>query len=179
MITVVDNGRGAQEISHLLRAKSTVAKPKDAKEGPFIISDGRWSPESQKIISRLLEKTGKPVMGIGAGMGFLAAFCGAPVKESKAMQKQESVSLKKPSPLLLDFRRVFTVVETGNCVVQELPENFSVHASSKSCEFEVIQDMERPFFGVHFNPELGQDGVRILGNFEKFINVWEKYHKRE
>ena len=115
-------------------------------------------------------------MGIGAGMAYIAAFYGASIKDGKASQKQEQISLKKPSPLLLDFKKVFTAVVASGCTIGDLPENFSVHASSKSCEFEIIQDTEKPFFGVRFSPELGQDGLRILGNFEKFIEMWGKYH---
>ncbi|MDI6720902.1 MAG: hypothetical protein QMD85_00825 [Candidatus Aenigmarchaeota archaeon] len=180
MITIVDNGRGAAEISRLIRSKSQTINPNDIKKdlmNAFILSDGSLNKESQKSISKIIETSEKPVLGIGIGMAYMTAFYGARIKQSKANEKQESVSLKKPSPLLLDFKRVFTVMKSNGCVIEELPENFSIHASSKDCEFEVIQEMEKPFFGVHFNPELGQDGARILSNFEKFIEVWEKYHK--
>ena len=178
MIIVVDNGKGSREISGFLRSKSQIIKPGEIKGGSaFVLSDGRVDGSSKKSIDKLLEKTGSPVLGIGAGMGYILSFYGAQLGESKASQKQESVSMKKPSPILLDFKRMFSVVKSSSCVVKEVPENFSVHASSKSCEFEVVQEMEKPFFGVHFNPELGQDGLQILRNFEKFIEIWEKYHK--
>ncbi len=179
MITIVDNGKGSDKISGLLRSKNQVVKPAAVKavSGVFILSDGPVNAEGQKAAAKILEKADRPVLGIGAGMAYIAAFYGAKISDKKASQKQEHISLKKPSPLLLDFRRIFIAVKASGCVVDELPENFSVHASSKSCEFEVIQDMEKPFFGVHFNPELGQDGVQILGNFEKFLEVWEKYHR--
>ncbi len=178
MIIIVDSGKGSREISGFLRSKNQIMKPGEIKDGSaFILSDGRIDGSSKKSIDKLLEKTTNPVLGIGAGMGYILSFYGAQVGESKASQKQERISLKKPSPLLLDFKRVFDVMKASSCVVKEVPENFSVHASSKSCEFEVVQELEKPFFGVHFNPELGQDGLQILRNFEKFIGVWEKYHK--
>jgi len=179
MITIVDNGKGADKISQLMRSKNQIVKPGAVKavDGVFILSDGPVTAEAQKAAAKILEKSGNPVMGIGAGMAYIAAFYGAKIKNVKAVQKQEQISLKKPSPLLLDFKRVFTAVTASGCTVEDLPENFTVNASSKSCEFEVIQDIEKPFFGVHFNPELGQDGIQIFRNFEKFLEIWNKYHR--
>jgi len=61
-------------------------------------------------------------------------------------------------------------------VVEDLPEGFDVAASSPQYEFEIFQGIEQPFFGVHFDAT-GPEAIKMLHNFEKFIEVWGKYHK--
>ncbi|MBS3053422.1 MAG: hypothetical protein J4469_02865 [Candidatus Aenigmarchaeota archaeon] len=179
MILIIDNGKGAQEVSAFLRVKNSVVKPNQitAKAAGYVISDGKLSKDSQKIIADLLKKTDKPVLGIGLGHAYVAAAFGAAIKENKRPHKQDSVAIKKPCPLLLDLKKVFTVMDECNYIFEELPENFSVAGSSSKHEFEVIQHAESPFFGVHFNPELGMEGRKVLDNFSRFINMWETHHK--
>ena len=61
--------------------------------------------------------------------------------------------------------------------VESVPEECNVWASSPKYEHEIISFADKPFFGVQFNPEKGGDGRMILANFERFVGVWEKYHK--
>jgi GMP synthase-like glutamine amidotransferase len=178
MIVIVDNGKGAGEISMTLRAKTSIVKPKEIppKAAAYILSDGALNKDSQKLIAKFLGSATKPVLGIGVGQHYIASAFGAGVKEKPPL-KQNRISIKKPCPLLLDLKRIFTVVDDCKYAVENLPENFSVAASSPKNEFEVIQELEKPFFGVHFNPELGMEGRKILDNFAHFAEMWEKYHK--
>lgn len=179
MLVIVDNGKGAQELSMVIRMKKAVVKPKEIpdKASGYIISDGTLNRNSQKAVADVLKHTNKPVLGIGLGHGYVAAAFGAVIRENKSPHKQDSVLIKKPCPLLLNLKKMFTVVDECRYIFSELPENFSIAASSPKHEFEVIQEMENPFFGVHFNPELGMDGRKVLDNFLHFVGMWEKYHK--
>jgi GMP synthase-like glutamine amidotransferase len=177
MIVIVDNGKGAQQLAQLIRMKNAVTDPKKVpdKASAYILSDGTANKDVQKNIDKIL-KSNKPVLGVGLGAAYLAAAFGASIKETKS-SRQERVSIKKPCPLLLDLRRVFAVVKDSKYAINEAPENFFVMASSQKYPFEVIMDNQNPFFGVAFNPELGGDGRMILTNFERFVEMWEKYHK--
>lgn len=179
MIVIIDNGKGAQQIADFIRSKKTVVKPKDMpdKASGYILSDGALSKDSQKAVSNLLKKTSAPVLGIGVGHGYVAAAFGAVIKENRNPHKQDTVAIKKPCPLLLDLKRMFTVMDECRYIFEELPENFSIVASSPKHEFEVVQENENPFFGVHFNPELGMEGRKILDNFVHFVDMWGKYHR--
>ena len=66
MILIIDNGKGAREVSAFLRVKNSVVKPNQitAKAAGYVISDGKLSKDSQKIIADLLKKTDKPVLGM-------------------------------------------------------------------------------------------------------------------
>lgn len=179
MLAIVDNGSGAEEISRLVRVNNILIKPKDltpkeiAKFSSFILSDGDMKNKVANV--KFIKKASKPMLCIGAGYIFLASAFGAKPKETK-FNKQEIIKIERPCPLVLDLKNMFTVLKSCKHVIEELPENFDVMASSRSYEFEIIQESEKPFFGVQFNPELGADGFKLLNNFEKFVKVWGKYH---
>ena len=151
------------------------AKAASAKANAYILSDGDITNQSANI--KLIKSAKVPVLGIGTGCMFIGAAYGAKAKKVAKKKGMEKLSLKKPCPLTLDLKRMFAVMEDYQNVFGEVPGNFSIVASSKVYDFEIIQDAENPFFGVQFNPELGGDGRRILTNFERFVEVWEKYHK--
>lgn len=177
MIAIVDNGKGADEIARFLRAQKDIVKPKDAasaKASAYILSDGDLKHQKDNV--KLIEKTNRPVLGIGAGYVFLGAAFGAKAVPTKG-DKIERVKIERPSPLTLDMKRVFSVVQTVTHGFQDIPENFDVFASSSKYEFKIIQDNEKPLFGVHFNPEQGSEGSKILDNFAHFVEMWGKYHK--
>lgn len=177
MIVIVNNGKGAEELSQLIRTKNSVADPKKTPEkaAAYILSDGTMNKDAQKNVENLVGFN-KPLLGIGLGAAYIAAAFGAAVQEVKP-SSQERVSIKKPCPLLLDMKRMFVVMKESRYAIKEAPENFVVIASSAKYPFEVIMDSQNPFFGVAFNPEAGGDGRVILTNFERFVDVWEKYHK--
>ncbi|MBI3190678.1 hypothetical protein HYZ41_03160 [archaeon] len=177
MIAIVDNGKGANEIARFIRGSKEIVKPSEAlkvKTSGYILSDGDMKHQKDNI--KLIEKSNKPILGIGAGYIFLGAAYGAKPKAGK-IEKTDHVKIEHPCPLTLDLKRMFVVMQTCNHVFAELPENFTVIASSAKYEFKIISESEKPFFGVHFNPELGGDGPKIIDNFVKFIDIWEKYHK--
>ena len=177
MILIVDNGKGAQEIERSVRGSKQIVKAKDAlnmKAGGIILSDGDMKHMKENI--NIIKKWNKPLLAIGTSYIFLASAYGAKSKEGK-IEKTERVNIEHPCPLTLDLKRTFNVIQSCNHMLEDLPENFSVIASSQKYEFKIIGDMEKPFFGVHFNPELGGDGIKIIDNFVKSVDVWEKYHK--
>ena len=177
MIVIVDNGRGAQEISRFIRVPKQVIKPSEiskTKASAWILTDG--DAKNQKSNVELIKKSDKPILAVGAASAFLASAFGASLVAMKS-DRQLRVKIERPSPLILDMKKMFTAVGECQNGIDDLPENFDVFASSQKYDFEIIGHMENPFFGVHFNPELGGDGLKILDNFAKFVEVWEKYHK--
>lgn len=173
MLVIVDNGKGTDNIARLIRGQKVIAKPeKIPSASAYILSDGDM--KNQKHNEKLIKSTDKPVMGIGAGSLFLAAAYGAKISKSKA-EKQASVKIEHACPLTLDMKKMFVAFKSCDSAIEEVPENFSVFASSKY-PFEIIGENEKPFFGVHFNPEMGADGMKVIDNFVKFVEIWKKYH---
>lgn len=174
MLAIIDNGKGAEQIVRMVRGPKVVVKPDkaDMKASAFILSDGDM--KNQKHNEKIIKSAEKPLLGIGAGSLFLAAAYGAKISKGKA-ERQARVKIEHPCSLTLDMKKMFVVFKSCDGVLEELPENFNVFASSRY-PFEIIGETEKPFFGVHFNPEMGADGMKIIDNFVKFAGVWEKYH---
>src|SRR3989344_3011931 len=175
MLIIVDNGH-ANDVAKCVRGKYSIASPKNipSNGSAYILSDG--DEKNQSLNVKFIQKTNKPVLGVGVGCIFIATAGGAKVKKVPKVQRPERLSIKKPCPLTLDLKRNFTVMENYSHVIEELPENFTIVASSPKYEYEIIQDMEKPLFGVHFSPA-ALDGLRIVNNFAKFVEIWKKYNK--
>ncbi len=178
MLVIVNNGKGADEISRMVRMPNKVVKPAEAssvKASGYILSDGSLS--YQKENEKIIKSSTKPILGIGAGSLFIAAAFGGKIKKTAKTERVERLILEKPCPLTLDLKRNFTVFENYENVIDELPESFEPMARSAKYEFEIILHSENPLFGVQFSPEKGGEGRIILTNFERFVEIWERYHK--
>lgn len=176
MICIVDNGKGTKDLSSLMRLPNQVVPPNGIpKANAYILSDGDL--RNQKENEKLIKSTDKPVLGIGIGCLFLAMAHGAKIKSVPKVERTERLTLKRPCPLTLDLKRMFTVAESYQHILEDVPQAFNVLASSTKYDYEMISFGDKPFFGVQFNPERGGDGRMILANFERFVEMWEKYHK--
>jgi anthranilate/para-aminobenzoate synthase component II len=185
MIVIVDNGKGADEISRIVRS-SKITKPNNIPSADaYILSDGIGvNSRDQKDLSALIKKTNRPVLAVGLGYVYLGAAFGASPKAASA-DKTEKVTIKQRSPILLDLKKTFSVICNQKYVLDSCPDGFGPVASSPRNELEIIQhgaiigevvDDPLPLFGVRFNPEAGLDGRKIIDNFVKFVEVWNKYH---
>jgi len=177
MLLIVNNGKGGEELSQLVRMPNRIVSLKDAnqKAGAYILTDGDM--KNQKDNEKLIKSTDKPILAIGAACAFLASAHGAKIKHVTKVERVENLTIKRPCPLTLDLKRMFTVMESYQNVLDEVPEEFNILASSPKYEYEMISIGDKPFFGLQFLPEKGGDGRAILANFERFVGMWEKYHK--
>ena len=178
MIVIVDNGKAANDIKDLLRLPSTITKPDKIPKGmAYILTDGALDAQAKKANEDLIKTTTSPVLGVGLGATYVLSAFGARIKKTPVKKAPIKASMKKPCPLLLDLKRFFSVVCASGYTVSDLPDNFDVAASSKESEFEIAQEIEKPFFAIRFNPEAGGDGKKIINNFANFVEMWEKHHK--
>ena len=176
MLVIVDNGKGANEIANCVRTSKKVVNPKDFTDGSaYILSDGELKNEEDNI--KLINKIEKPLLAIGSGYLFLGSAFGAKIEKVPKTEKKERIMIRKPCPLVLNLKKAFDVFECYQHILTSVPDNFGIIARSQKYEFEIIQEFEKPFFGVHFCPELCLDGRKIIDNFVKFVEVWRKYHK--
>ncbi len=175
MLVIVDNGKNADKIAALIRGAKKVVKPGSIPSDAtaMILSDG--DVKTQKANEKILKEFDKPLLAIGNSSLFMGTLYGANIVPGKIV-KNERIKIERPCAILLDLKKVFTVVKASTHEMDDLPEQLEVMASSKY-PFEVVADNEKPFFGVHFNPELGGEGMKIIQNFIKSVEVWEKYHK--
>ncbi|MBI4154061.1 hypothetical protein HY501_01890 [Candidatus Woesearchaeota archaeon] len=174
MLAIVDNGNAA-ELARYIRGEKEVIGPKDKiNHSGIILSDGDM--KNQKVNIDIIKKANVPVLAVGAGYVFLVSAFGMKPKDMK-FEKMERLKLLRSCPLTLDMKKAFSVVQSCTKGFDEVPEGFDVIASSPKYEFQIIENTEKPLFGVHFSPEKGGDGLKVLENFEKFVDVWKKYHR--
>jgi len=184
MIIIVDNGRGADRISQLVRG-SKVVKPNSVPEADaYILSDGQLTPAIEKANVALVKAAKAPILGIGAGSLCIGIAHGAKTKATTP-SKNERLTITQRSPILLDLKKNFTAVSEQKLMLGELPSVLGSMASTAKNSNAIIQhganleapvDSPLPQFGVNFNPELGLDGSIILRNFVQFVEMWKKYH---
>ncbi len=185
MIAIIDNGKGAEEIAGIIRS-SRIVKPGSIPDAAaYILSDGSSvnSKEHKEAVG-FVKKNSKPLLGIGVGYLQLGTAFGASIRH--AAVGSEKITIKQRSPILLDLKKTFSVVCSQKYMLAECPECFGPIASSSRNELAAIQhgasleeavENPLPLFGVHFNPEAGLDGRKIIDNFVKFVEIWSKYHR--
>lgn len=179
MIIIVDNGRNADKIAALIRGNKKIIKPGPipSDASAVILSDG--DVKNQKANEKIIQAFEKPLLAVGNSSLYLATAENSEINIAPGkIAKNERVKVERPCAVLLDMKRMFTVVKAATNEIDDLPETLDVMASSKY-PFEVIAHNEKPFFGVHFSPELGGEGLKVVQNFVNSIEVWEKYHKKK
>jgi GMP synthase-like glutamine amidotransferase len=186
MIAIIDNGKGAEDLARMMRGAKVVkpgAIPDDADA--YILSDGEMDKKAEAVNVALIKKSRKPILGVGIGYIYLAKAYGASVIKPSACPKAERIKIEQRSPILLDLKKNFSVVDEQKHAIGDLPEDLGVIASCPKNPYEVIQhgaNLENPLddplpqFGIHFNPERGLEGKLILDNFARFVEMWSKYH---
>lgn len=184
MIAIVDNGKGADRLAQLIRG-SKIVKPSNIPQADaYILSDGQLSPAIEKTNIALIKANKVPILGIGAGYLCIGLAYGAKTRAASC-PKNERITVTQRSPILLDLKKNFTIVNEQKQMLDNLPPVLGSVATCPKNPNAVIQhganldnpiDSPLPIFGVHFNPELGMEGIAILNNFSRFVEMWKKYH---
>lgn len=183
-IVIVDNGRGADTIAQLVRG-AKVVKPNSIPDAQaYILSDGAMDKSAEKANIALISKTHRPVLGVGVGYIYVGLAFGATTKNG-GCAKIEKITTTHRSPILLDLKKMFSVNDGQKLTLADIPAELGAVAKSAKNEFEVIQHGAnldnpvdaKPIFGTHFNPEAGLDGITVLKNFARFVELYNKYHR--
>ena len=163
----------------------------------IILSGGPSSvyDEDAYRCDEVIFQLGSPVLGICYGMQLLVhQFGGVVEKRETKNSGKETITVVEPSPLFQDLPEEQQVYMSHGDVVTELPEGFSITASSPTCSIAAIHHEDKAFFGVQFHPEVEHTvyGKDILKNFvfqvcgcsgnwtmENFIDVQIENIRRE
>ena len=115
-----------------------------------------------------------PLLGICYGMQTLAEQMGGQVISSDNKEfGHAEVLLKADSLLFKNLEQTLNVWMSHGDQVQDLPDNFSLVASTDSAPIAAMQHQTKPIFALQFHPEVThtQCGKVILDNF--IFNVCE------
>ncbi|MEF8847811.1 MAG: GMP synthase subunit A [Candidatus Thermoplasmatota archaeon] len=117
----------------------------------------------------ILENADFPILGICAGLQFMARFYGGEAKPSQKPEfgKVEITIIKEDKDLLKNIPNKTIVWESHNDEVTKLPEDFLNLAESENCKIQAIAHKDKPLFGLQFHPEVEHTeyGEKIFKNF--------------
>lgn len=117
-----------------------------------------------------------PILGICAGMQFIARHYGGSAREAKEPEfGAMTIHLVNGGGVLFEGTENEQIVwESHNDEVNPLPPNFKQTAKSESCAIQAFEDEEGLRFGLQFHPEVNDTeyGERIISNF---IEVCRKH----
>jgi GMP synthase-like glutamine amidotransferase len=132
-----------------------------------------WAAHDPAALDRLGEvvsASGRPVLGICAGMQLIGRFAGARIDHATEPEIGElEIEVVERDGLFRDTSERPRVFQYHTDELTELPDGFRVLASSDRCRLQAIASEERGWWGTQFHPESYRsarpDGARILRTF--------------
>ncbi|NYT11648.1 MAG: GMP synthase subunit A [Methanomassiliicoccales archaeon] len=122
-----------------------------------------------------LDRADFPILGICAGLHFMAGHFGGSTGPAKVPEYgKTTLFVDEEDDLFLGLPREFTVWESHNDEVKELPLDFEVLAHSDSCSIQAVKMHSRPIYGLQFHPEVEntEHGYEIFKNFLRVVEEW-------
>jgi GMP synthase (glutamine-hydrolysing) len=136
-------------------------------------SSAPWAAHDAAALDRLGEvvtASGRPVLGICAGMQLLGRFEGALIDHAAESEIGElEVQVVERDGLFRDVGERPRVWQYHTDELTTLPDGFRLLASTERCRVQAFAHAERPWWGTQFHPEsyrsANPDGARILRTF--------------
>ncbi len=122
-----------------------------------------------------LDRAEFPVLGICAGLHFMAGHFGGTTGPAEVPEYGRTrLHVDEEDELFLGLPDEFTVWESHNDEVKDVPEGFKVLAHSESCPVQALRAASRPIFGLQFHPEVEntEHGYEIFKNFLRVVEEW-------
>ncbi|MEX2613045.1 MAG: gamma-glutamyl-gamma-aminobutyrate hydrolase family protein [Gaiellaceae bacterium] len=120
-------------------------------------SSAPWSVRDPAELDRLGEAvlaSGRPVLGICAGMQLLTRFRGGEIGPYGSSEHGFlPIQIHDCVDLLRGLPAEVVVFQDHDHEITELPEGFRVLATSAECAIQAIADPERRLWGTQFHPE--------------------------
>jgi GMP synthase (glutamine-hydrolysing) len=149
---------------------------RDLSDARAIVMSGSaspWAAHDPAELDRLGEivsASGRPVLGICAGMQLLGRFAGGRIDHAAEPEIGElPVDIVEQDGLFRGLGAQARVFHYHSDELVDLPEGFRLLASSPRCRIQALAHEERGWWGTQFHPEsyrsANPDGARILGNF--------------
>ncbi|MFP4169534.1 MAG: GMP synthase subunit A [Methanomassiliicoccales archaeon] len=122
-----------------------------------------------------LDRADFPVLGICAGLHFMAGHFGGDTGPAKVSEfGRTDLYVDEEDDLFLGLPPRFVVWESHNDEVTRLPEGFRVLAHSDNCQVQAVKAEGRPLYGLQFHPEVEntEHGQEIFQNFLRVVEEW-------
>jgi GMP synthase (glutamine-hydrolysing) len=136
-------------------------------------SSAPWAahdPAALEGLGEVVRASGRPVLGICAGMQLLGRFAGGRIEHAAEPEIGElEIEVVERGGLFRDVGARPRVWQYHSDELTEVPDGFRMLASSARCRVQAIASEERGWWGTQFHPEsyrsANPDGERILRTF--------------
>ncbi len=140
------------------------------KPDGIILSGGPASvyEHNAPAMSRKVLDLGIPVLGICYGLQLIAKFAGAEVLSGRLKEfGKKELTVRKNGKLLKRLSKKEQVWMSHGDLVENLPEDFDVLASTDACRIAAFENNEKKIYGIQFHAEVVHTpkGSEILKNF--------------
>ncbi len=140
------------------------------KPDGIILSGGPASvyEHNAPTMERKILGLGIPILGICYGLQLIAKYSGGEVLAGKLKEFGKKILyIKKNGKLLKGVSKKEQVWMSHGDLVEELPKDFEILASTDTCKIAAFENNERKLYGVQFHPEVVHTlkGSQILQNF--------------
>ncbi|MDX2227388.1 MAG: glutamine-hydrolyzing GMP synthase [Verrucomicrobiae bacterium] len=111
---------------------------------------------------------GLPVLGICYGLQLMAKYLGGQVaRGDKREYGKGELFMNMDSPLFAGLPECLQVWNSHGDKLTKLPPGFKKVARTANCEYAVLEDVARKFYGLQFHPEVSHTprGKQIIENF--------------
>ncbi|MDD1771181.1 MAG: GMP synthase subunit A [Methanomassiliicoccales archaeon] len=124
-----------------------------------------------------LDKAPYPILGICAGMQFMCNHYGGSTGPAKLPEfGKTTFTVDDEDDMFVGLPKQFTVWESHNDEIVNLPGIFRVLGHSDNCPIEAIKHSSRPVYGLQFHPEVEntEHGYEIFTNFLRVVEAWKR-----
>ena len=126
-----------------------------------------YLPDSPTISSEVFD-LGVPVLGICYGAQVMALRLGGTVGSAPTSEfGRTEVNVSKSSVLFKNVSQDTIAWMSHNDIIKEVPEGFTITASTRACPVAAMADASRKLYAVQFHPEVNHsvEGQKIIENF--------------
>ncbi len=172
-VVVIDNGgqwthlehRNLKDLGVNSRILPNTTDPESINCDAIILSGGRGSVNQGCGLCDEYLKLDKPVLGICMGLHIIANHFGGTVRRGRGEFGRTTINIIDHDDIFKGLPEKIDVWESHSEEVTSLPKNFSLLASSESCDVQAIKF--KNIYGVQFHPEVKetQYGKDIIKNF--------------
>lgn len=160
----------------VLPYKTSIAEIKAKNPKAIIFTGGPNSvyEENAPKIDKEIFELNIPILGICYGAQLMCHVLGGKVtkaKDSSLSEYGKSILRVNDSQLFANTEKEFSAWMSHNDYITNLPNGFSVIATTEKCPYAAIENTEKNLYGVQFHPEVNHTkfGFEIIGNFLKKI----------
>ena len=158
---------------HVIRNDASLAEIQQLEFLAICLSPGPETPTKAGIMPEVIAKyhTQLPILGICLGHQAIGMHFGATLKKAKRPMhgKISSIRTNPEDILFKGLPNTLEVVRYHSLVIQNLPDDLKISASSSEGEIMGISHRTLPLHGVQFHPEawLTQHGITLLQNWSE------------